>query len=91
LAHKIEALNEIIGKYEHNENLPFIEKVTKMAKAIVVTVDYLIEEGGNASFNKETQERLNDIQKMDEGTKSVLFNVINTYIQIIKTKKAFAK
>lgn len=73
------------------KNLPSIEMVAKMAKAFGVTVDYLIGEGENASFDKETVERLNDIQKMDEGTKSVLFNVIDTYIQNFKTKKAFAK
>lgn len=73
------------------KNLPSIEMVSKMAKAFGVTVDYLIGEGENASFDKETVERLNDIQKMDEGTKSVLFNVIDTYIQNFKTKKAFAK
>lgn len=91
LAQKIDASREIIGKYERNENLPSIEMVAKMAKAFGVTVDYLIGEGENASFDKETVERLNDIQKMDEGTKSVLFNVIDTYIQNFKTKKAFAK
>lgn len=73
------------------KNLPSIEMVAKMAKAFGVTEDYLIGEGENASFDKETVERLNDIQKMDEGTKSVLFNVIDTYIQNFKTKKAFAK
>ena len=91
LAQKIDASREIIGKYERVENMPSIEMVAKMAKAFGVTVDYLIGEGENASFDKETVERLNDIQKMDEGTKSVLFNVIDTYIQNFKTKKAFAK
>ncbi|GAA3626438.1 hypothetical protein GCM10022397_10240 [Flavivirga jejuensis] len=56
-----------------------------------VTVDFLIGEGENASYDKETVDRINDIQKMDNSTKSVLFNVIDTYIQNFKTKKAFAK
>lgn len=34
-------------------------------------------------------ERINDIQKMDADTKSVLFNVIDTYIQNFKTKQLF--
>ncbi len=54
-------------------------------------IDFLIGEGENASYDKETVDRINDIQKMDNSTKSVLFNVINTYIQNFKTKKAFAK
>jgi transcriptional regulator with XRE-family HTH domain len=85
------ASREIIGKYERNENLPSIEMVAKMAKAFEVTVDFLIGAGENASYEKETVERINDIQKMDADTQSVLFNVIDTYIQNFKTKKAFAK
>lgn len=63
--------------------------IAKMAKAFEVTVDFLIGEGENASYDKETAERINDIQKMDEETKSVLLNVIYTYIQNFKTKQAF--
>ena len=60
-----------------------------MAKAFGVTVDFLIGEGENASYDKETVERISDIQKMDADTKNVLFNVIDTYIQNFKTKQAF--
>ena len=91
LAQNIEASREIIGKYERNENLPSIELVAKMAKAFGVTVDFLIGEGENASYDKEMVERINDIQKMDANTKGFLFNVIDTYIQNFKTKQAFAK
>lgn len=91
LAKKIEASREIIGKYERNENLPSIEMVAKMAKVFGVTVDFLIGEGENASYDKEIVERINDIQKMDISTKNVLFDVIDTYIQNFKTKQAFAK
>jgi len=43
----------------------------------------------NASYDKETVERINDIQKMDADTKSVLFKDIDTYIKILKRKKSF--
>ncbi|WP_342330259.1 helix-turn-helix transcriptional regulator [Pedobacter sp. FW305-3-2-15-E-R2A2] len=89
LAKKINASREIIGKYERNENLPSIEMVAKMAKAFGVTTDFLIGEGENASYDKEIVDRINDIQKMDAETKSILFNVIDTYIQNFKTKQAF--
>lgn len=89
LAKEIEASREIIGKYERNENLPSIEMVLKMSKAFGVTIDYLIGNGEYASYDKETVERINDIQKMDNTTKDVLFNVIDTYIQNFKTKQAF--
>lgn len=85
----IDASREIIGKYERNENLPSIEMVAKIAKAFGVTVNFLIGKGENASYAKETVESINDIQKMDAKTKSVLFNAIDTYIQNFKTKQAF--
>ena len=91
LAQQLGASREIIGKYERNENLPSIEMVAKMAKAFGVTVDYLIGEGENASYDKQTVERINDIQKMDADTKNILFNVIDTYIQNFKTKQAFVR
>ena len=65
--------------------------IIKIANAFGVTVDFLISQIENASYDKETVERINDIQKMDTNTKDVLFNVIDTYIQNFKTKQAFAK
>lgn len=91
LAGQIGASREIIGKYERNENSPSLEMALKMAKAFGVTVDFLLGEGEYSSYDKETIERLKDIQKMDSNTKSILFNVIDTYIQNFKTKQAFAK
>jgi len=61
--------------------------VAKMAKAFGVTVDFLIGEGENASYDKETVERINDIQKMDAETKSVLLNVIDTTSKISKLNR----
>lgn len=40
--------------------------VVKMARAFDVTVDFLIGEGENATYDKETVERINDIHKMDD-------------------------
>jgi transcriptional regulator with XRE-family HTH domain len=91
LANKTGISQVMVGKYERGDASPSIEVAKKIADALGVSLDYLVGEGVNASFDKETVERLNDIQKMDEGTKSVLFNVIDTYIQNFKTKKAFAK
>ena len=90
LAEQINASREIIGKYERNENSPSLEMALKMAKAFGVTVDFLLGEGEYSSYDKETVDRLKDIQKMDSNTRSVLFNVIDTYIQNFKTKQAFA-
>jgi transcriptional regulator with XRE-family HTH domain len=90
LAEKISASREIIGKYERNENSPSLEMALKMAKAFGVTVDFLIGESEYSSYDQDTIDRIKNIQKMDMNTKSVLFNVIDTYIQNFKTKQAFA-
>lgn len=65
--------------------------VAKMAKVFDVTLDFLIGEGESAYYDKETVERINSIQKMDDGTRNILFHLIDTYIQNFKTKQAFAK
>jgi transcriptional regulator with XRE-family HTH domain len=91
LAKQISASREIISRYERNESQPSIDMIIKMANAFGVTIDYLTGQSVNASFDKETVERINDIQKMDSNTRSILFNVIDTYIQNFKTKQAFAK
>jgi hypothetical protein len=62
----------------------------KMSKAFGVTVDFLLGDGAYSSYDKETVDRLKSIQKMDANTKSILFNVTDTYIQNFKTKQAFA-
>ncbi len=89
LAGQIGATREIIGKYARNENTPSLEITLKMSRVFGVTIGFLLGEGEYASYDKETIQRLKDIQKMDSDTKSVLFNVINTYIQNFKTKRAF--
>ena len=61
----------------------------KLAKAFNVTVDFLLGEGEYASLDKDTVDRINDIQKMDQATGLILLNVIDTYVQNFKTKQAF--
>lgn len=90
LAQQIGASREIIGKYERNENSPSIEMALKMANAFDITVDFLLGYGEYASYDKQIIERIRDIQKMDDRTKNILFDVIDTYIQNFKTKQAFA-
>ena len=90
LATRIGASREIIGKYERNENSPSIEMTLKIARAFGVTVDFLLGEGEFGAYDKETVQRIQNIQKMDDSTRSILFNVIDTYIQNFKTKQAFA-
>jgi len=90
LAEAIAASRDIIGKYERNENSPSVEMAVKIAKSFDVPLDYLLGEGKHASYTKETVKRIEEIEAMDEKAKSILFNVIDTYIRDAKTRKAHA-
>jgi transcriptional regulator with XRE-family HTH domain len=90
LAKAIEASRDIIGKYERNENSPSVEMALKIAKVFDVPVDYLLGEGKHAAYDNETVKRLEDIQTLDGNTKSVLFNIIDTFLRDAKARKAYA-
>jgi transcriptional regulator with XRE-family HTH domain len=90
LAKAVEASRDIIGKYERNENSPSVEMALKIARVFDVPVDYLLGEGKHAAYDKETIKRLEDIETLDNPTKSVLFNIIDTFLRDAKARKAYA-
>jgi transcriptional regulator with XRE-family HTH domain len=90
LAKAVEASRDIIGKYERNENSPSVEMALKIARVFDVPVDYLLGEGKHAAYDKETVKRLEDIDALDTSTKSVLFNIIDTFLRDAKARKAYA-
>jgi transcriptional regulator with XRE-family HTH domain len=81
---------EIIGRYERGEAMPSIEVAKKIADTFGVSLDYLVGEGINASFDKKSLTRLQDIEKLDADTKEKIYFVIDNIIQNVKAKKAFA-
>lgn len=90
LAKAIGASRDIIGKYERNENSPSVEMALKIAKVFDVPVDYLLGEGKHAAYDKETIKRLEDIQVLDNDTRTVLFNIIDTFLRDAKARKAYS-
>ncbi len=81
---------EIIGRYERSEASPSIEVAKKIAATFDVSLDYLVGEGANASFDKKSLKRIEDIEKLDEETKKYIYFFIDNTIQNVKAKKAFA-
>ena len=79
----------MIGKYERGEAIPSIEAAKKIADAFGVSLDYLIGEGQNASFDKKILNRIQAIQNLDDSTQSVLFNIIDTYLRDAKARIAY--
>jgi hypothetical protein len=62
----------------------------KIADAFEVSMDYLVGEGVNVSFDKKNLKRLQDIEKLDDATKDKLYFVIDNIVQNFKAKKAYA-
>lgn len=90
LAQAVNASRDIIGKYERNDNSPSIEMALKIAKTFDVSVDYLLGQGKHASFDKQTLNRLNNIESLDENTKKTLFTVIDTFLRDAKARLAYS-
>ena len=79
----------MIGKYERGEAVPSIDAAKKIADAFEVSLDYLVGEGINASFDKKTLARLKDLEDLDDNKKQTLFDLIDTYIRDAKTSKTY--
>ena len=90
LADSSEVSRVMIGKYERGEAIPSVEAAKKIADAFEVSLDYLVGEGLNAAFDKKTVERLQEIESLDVSTKSVLFNLIDTYLRDAKARVAYS-
>lgn len=90
LSEKTNVSRVMIGKYEREEAIPSIEAAKSIADAFNVSLDYLVGEGINASFDKKTVQRLQDIQSLDTETQNMLFRLIDTMIRDTKAKKAYS-
>lgn len=80
----------IIGRYERGEALPSIEVAKKIADAFKVSLDYLVGEGQNASFDKKTLKRIQELEKLEDKKRETIFDIIDTYIRDAKTRQAYA-
>ena len=89
LANKTGISQVMVGKYERGDASPSIEVAKKIADAFEVSLDFLVGKGLNATFDKKTMQRIEDIQKLDDITQDMLFNLIDTVIRDNKTKKAY--
>ena len=66
-----------------------IDAAKKIADALDVSLDHLVGEGMNASFDKKTLKRLQEIELLEEDKKNTLFDLIDTYIRDAKTRAAY--
>ena len=80
LAKKIGTSAPIVGRYEREEIKPSIDVASKIADALDVTLDYLVDEDALPTFDKVTVGRLKSIQSLDEVNKSHVFAMLDAFI-----------
>jgi transcriptional regulator with XRE-family HTH domain len=90
LANESGVSREMIGKYERGIATPSLDAAKKIADAFGVSLDYLVGEGVNASFDKKTLQRIQDLELLEADKKQTLFDLIDTYIRDAKTRQAYA-
>ncbi len=81
---------DLLGKYKRGDAIPSIEVAKRIADAFGVSLDYLVGEGINSKFDKNTLKRIKEIELLDDDKKRTLLDVIDTFIRESKGKKAFA-
>ncbi len=84
LAKEISVSRVIIGRYERDEAAPSIDIAKKMADAFGVSLDYLVGEGQNASFDKRTVQRLQDITNLPENERNCILLTLDHFIKASK-------
>tara|TARA_B110001469_G_C9646725_1_gene327208 strand:- start:815 stop:1147 length:333 start_codon:yes stop_codon:yes gene_type:complete len=90
LANESEVSRVMIGKYERGEAVPSIDAAKKIADALGISLDYLVGEGVNSSFDKKTVKRLKDIEELNPKIKDNLFFLIDTVIRDTNAQKAYS-
>jgi transcriptional regulator with XRE-family HTH domain len=90
LAHESGVSREMISKYERGLAIPSVDAAKKIADAFNVSLDYIVGEGINASFDKMTLKRLQEIQNMNPDFRIHLFSVIDSVIRDYKTQQAYS-
>ncbi len=89
LAKKVGIHANVLGRYERGDARPFVEMAAKLAEVLQVSLDYLV---GNSDlkFDKETIDRIVDIQALSDEEKIPVFKMVDAYLRDAKTRKAYA-
>ncbi len=87
LAAQLNTKGPVIGRYERDEMKPSIEAAANMAKILEVSLDWLV---GNTDteLNTNTLNRIQDIDKLNEKDKELVFEFLDSFISNRKIKKA---
>ena len=90
LAKQISSSRVMVGKYERGDNMPSVEVLIRLAKALDVSIDYLVGEGSNAKYDKDLVRRLDEVEKLPDEVKERVFDYMDLIIRDFKTRVAYA-
>lgn len=80
---------DIVGKYERDEMKPSIDTATKLAKALDVSLDYLV---GNAElqvFDKGLLKRIEDLTNLPESDRNGILFALDGLLRDAKARMAY--
>ncbi len=86
LAQKVGVISITIGRYERNEIKPSIDIASKIAKALDVSLDYLVGISDSV-LEKSLVKQINDIQKLPKEDRICVNKLLNAFIKQIKISK----
>ena len=85
----VDTSGDIIGRYERDIMTPSIEVIMKIAKALGVSIDFLV---GKTTLELDANvlKRVEEVSKLNNEEREKIFMVIDALIRDFKAKKAYA-
>lgn len=80
----------MIGKYERGDATPSLEVAKKIADAFEVSLDFLVGEGQNSTFDKKGVERLQQIEQLPNEDKKHVYAMLDAFLRDFRAKAAYA-
>lgn len=89
LAKMLGVHSPIVGRYERGEVKPSVEVAAKIAEALGVSLDYLVG-ATELEVDASILQKIQQIQQLPEKDREHLFYLLDSVLQNVKAKQAFA-
>ena len=76
----------MVGKYEREEVVPSVEIAKKIADALEVTLDFLVDEKSLAAVVKETLKRMRELEQLPKEDQKHIYYTLDNLIKAAKFK-----
>jgi transcriptional regulator with XRE-family HTH domain len=91
LAERTGISRDAISKYERGDAVPSVEYAKRIADALEVSLDYLVNEDDKQEvLDNEVVKRVREVQKLPQLEKEKIFSVIDALVRDYKTKQVHA-